>query len=61
MNDKGIPKDYLNTKGHELLDKLLNQRFFGKYKHDLDGFMEQMKLIKNNHCGKGTPASVRGI
>ena len=28
---------------------------------DLDGFMEQMKLIKNNHCGKGTPASVRGI
>lgn len=39
----------------------MQQRFFGKYKNDLDGFIEQLQLIKKNCSGKGSPALVPGI
>lgn len=61
FKNENIASEYLNQKGYELAKGLMRQRFFGKYKNDLDGFMDQLKLVKKNHTGKGTPAMAEGV
>lgn len=48
--------DYLNTKGHELLQTLMDERYRGKYRDDLDGFVKELQYISKNYTGKGEPA-----
>lgn len=48
--------DYLNTKGHELLQTLMDERYRGKYRDDLDGFVKELQFITKNYTGKGEPA-----
>lgn len=52
--------DYL-TKGQcEKLSALLNQRFHGKYKDDLQGFKDQIQLIKHYKDGPFAMAPALG-
>lgn len=60
LNSKSPGSDYLNVKGYQLLKSLINQRLFGKYKNDLDGFIAQLQMIKKHCVGIGAPALARG-
>lgn len=46
----------MNTKGHELLQTLMEERYHGKYRNDLDGFVKELQYIGKNYTGKGEPA-----
>lgn len=58
MNSKNNekPADYLNIKGYELFQTLMEERYHGKYKDDLDGFVRELQHIKKHYTGKGEPA-----
>jgi len=34
----------------------VNQRLYGQYKDNLDGFIAQVKMVKKHCIGKGAPA-----
>jgi hypothetical protein len=42
----GSGSDYLSQNQCEKLKALFTQRMHGKYKDDLDGFKDQLKLVK---------------
>jgi len=55
----GSASDYLTQDQCEKLKALFTQRFHGKYKDDLDGFKDQLKLVKN--MPKGAAAMTPSI
>jgi len=57
LNSENSGEDYLNAKGYQLLKTLMNQRLFGKYKNDLDGFIAQVQMVKQHCVGVGPPAT----
>jgi hypothetical protein len=52
MNDG----DYLNVEGQKLMEKLMHERLYGKYKDDVEGFKQELTYIQKNCSGKGEPA-----
>ena len=57
---KGASSDYLTQDQAENLKALFTQRFHGKYKDDLEGFKEQLKLIKKQKNGPAAVGSAIG-
>jgi hypothetical protein len=58
-SSNGSASDYLTQDQAEKLKALFTQRFHGKFKDDLDGFKEQLKLVKK--MPKGPAAMIASV